>query len=481
MKHKVKNIHFVGIGGSGMSGIAEVLINLDFNVSGSDLASNVTTKRLVAFGATVYQGHEAGNVKDADVVVVSSAVNEANPEVKAAREKKIPVVPRALMLAELMRFKQGIAVAGTHGKTTTTSLIASILAEAGMDPTFVIGGKLEAANANAKLGTGEYIVAEADESDASFLHLTPVMAVVTNIDQDHMDTYEHSFEKLKSAFVEFLQQLPFWGMAVVCVDDANIREILPRVTKPVMTYGLSEDARIRAKNVRADDGKMHFTVQRINGVTTEFDVTLNLPGNHYVLNALAAIAIASELNVPDAAIIKALKEFKGVGRRFERYGEVPAMPRNEANHGTFTLIDDYGHHPVEMQAVIAAARGAFPNRRLVMAFQPHRYTRTRDCFEDFVKVLSSADVVLLTEVYSAGEAPIVAADARSLIRAIRVAGKVEPLFVETTDELPQAILDVAHADDVVIVMGAGSIGQVALKTKELQLNKVSQSKGVAAA
>lgn len=481
MKHKVKNIHFVGIGGSGMSGIAEVLINLDFNVSGSDLASNVTTKRLVAFGATVYQGHEAGNVKDADVVVVSSAVNEANPEIKAAREKKIPVVPRALMLAELMRFKQGIAVAGTHGKTTTTSLIASILAEAGMDPTFVIGGKLEAANANAKLGTGEYIVAEADESDASFLHLTPVMAVVTNIDQDHMDTYEHSFEKLKSAFVEFLQQLPFWGMAVVCVDDANIREILPRVTKPVMTYGLSEDARIRAKNVRADDGKMHFTVQRINGVTTEFDVTLNLPGNHYVLNALAAIAIASELNVPDAAIIKALKEFKGVGRRFERYGEVPAMPRNEANHGTFTLIDDYGHHPVEMQAVIAAARGAFPNRRLVMAFQPHRYTRTRDCFEDFVKVLSSADVVLLTEVYSAGEAPIVAADARSLIRAIRVAGKVEPLFVETTDELPQAILDVAHADDVVIVMGAGSIGQVALKTKELQLNKVSQSKGVAAA
>jgi len=462
MKHKVKNVHFVGIGGSGMSGIAEVLINLDFNVSGSDLAANGTTKRLAGFGATVYQGHVAENVKDADVVVVSSAVNEENPEVKAARAKKIPVVPRALMLAELMRFRQGIAVAGTHGKTTTTSLIASILAEAGMDPTFVIGGKLEAANANAKLGTGEYIVAEADESDASFLHLSPVMAVVTNIDQDHMDTYEHSFEKLKSAFVEFLQQLPFWGMAVVCIDDANIREILPRVTKPVMTYGLSEDARIRAKNVRAENGRMHFTVQRINGVTTEFDVTLNLPGNHYVLNALAAIAIASELNVPDAAIIKALKEFKGVGRRFERYGEVAAKAG-----GTFTLIDDYGHHPVEMQAVIAAARGAFPNRRLVMAFQPHRYTRTRDCFEDFVKVLSGADVVLLTEVYSAGEAPIVAADTRSLIRAIRVAGKVEPLFVETTDELPQAILDIARADDVVIVMGAGSIGQVAAKTREL--------------
>ncbi|OIR06674.1 UDP-N-acetylmuramate--L-alanine ligase [mine drainage metagenome] len=464
MKHKVKNIHFVGIGGSGMSGIAEVLINLDFTVSGSDLAVNATTQRLSAFGATVYQGHATENVQDADVVVVSSAVNEENPEVKAARAKNIPVVPRALMLAELMRFRQGIAVAGTHGKTTTTSLIASILAEAGMDPTFVIGGKLEAANANAKLGTGEYIVAEADESDASFLHLTPVMAVVTNIDQDHMDTYEHSFDKLKSAFVEFLQQLPFWGMAVVCIDDANIREILPRVTKPVMTYGFSEEARIRAKNVRADDGKMHFTVQRINGVITEFDVTLNLPGNHYVLNALAAIAIASELNVPDAAIIKALSEFKGVGRRFERYGEVATKAG-----GTFTLIDDYGHHPVEMQAVIAAARAAFPERRLVMAFQPHRYTRTRDCFEDFVRVLSSADVVLLTEVYSAGEAPIIAADARSLVRAIRVAGKVEPLFVETTDELPQAILDVAQANDVVIVMGAGSIGHVAEKTKALSI------------
>ena len=462
MKHKVKNIHFIGIAGSGMSGIAEVLLNLDFSVSGSDLVVNATTKRLTDFGATVYQGHAAENLGAADVVVVSSAVNEQNPEVIAARQKNIPVVPRALMLAELMRFRQGIAVAGTHGKTTTTSLIASILAEAGMDPTYVIGGKLEAANANAKLGTGEYIVAEADESDASFLHLTPVMAVVTNIDQDHMETYEHSFDKLKSAFVEFLQQLPFWGMAVVCIDDSNIREILPRVTKPVMTYGFSEDARIRAKNVRADDGKMHFTVQRINGVTTEFDVTLNLPGNHYVLNALAAIAIASELNVPDVAIIKALKEFKGVGRRFERYGEVAAK-----NGGSFTLIDDYGHHPVEMQAVIAAARAAFPERRLVLAFQPHRYTRTRDCFEDFVHVISSADAVVLTEVYAAGEAPIVAADTRSLIRAIRVAGKVEPLFVDRTDGLPQAILGLAQDHDVVIVMGAGSIGQVASQTKRL--------------
>ncbi len=462
MKHKIKNIHFVGIGGSGMSGIAEVLINLNFKVSGSDLASNATTQRLLGFGARVHQGHAADNVQDADVVVVSSAVNEENPEIKAARARNIPVVPRAIMLAELMRFRQGIAVAGTHGKTTTTSLIASILAEAGMDPTFVIGGKLEAASANARLGTGEYIVAEADESDASFLHLTPVMAVVTNIDADHMDTYEHNFEKLKGAFVEFLQQLPFWGRAVVCVDDANIRAILPQVSKPITGYGFSEEAQVRATNVRADDGKMHFTVLRINGVTTTFDVTLNLPGNHYVLNALAAIAIASELNVPDVAIIKALKEFKGVGRRFERYGEVTAK-----TGGTFTLIDDYGHHPVEMQAVIAAARGAFPNRRLVMAFQPHRYTRTRDCFEDFVRVLSSADAVLLTEVYSAGEAPIVAADGRSLARAIRVVGKVEPLFLETTAELPEAILDVATDGDVVIVMGAGSIGQVAFKTKEL--------------
>ena len=462
MKHKVKNIHFIGIGGSGMSGIAEVLVNLGFNVTGSDLASNSVTARLQAAGATVYQGHQKENLTDADVVVVSSAVNEANPEVKEARARGIPVVPRALMLAELMRFRQGIAVAGTHGKTTTTSLIASILAEAGMDPTYVIGGKLESANANAKLGTGEYIVAEADESDASFLHLTPVMAVVTNIDADHMDTYEHSFDKLKTAFVDFVQQLPFWGMAVVCVDDANIREILPRLTKPVMTYGFSEAALVRAINVVADNGQMHFTVQRINGVTTEFDVTLNLPGKHYVLNALAAIAIASELNVPDAAMIKALKEFKGVGRRFERYGEVKAPAG-----GIFTLIDDYGHHPVEMQAVIAAARGAFPNRRLVLAFQPHRYTRTRDCFEDFVKVLSSADAVLLTEVYSAGEAPIVAADGRSLVRAVRVAGKVEPLFVETTAELPQAIVNTVQDGDVVIVMGAGSIGQVASLTRDL--------------
>ena len=395
-------------------------------------------------------------------MVISSAVSEDNPEVAAARSRSVPIIPRALMLAELMRFRQGNAVAGTHGKTTTTSLIASILAEAGMDPTFVIGGRLEAAGSHARLGKGEFIVAEADESDASFLHLTPVISVVTNIDADHMDTYGHSFEKLKGAFVEFLQRLPFYGMAVVCVDDPNVRAILPSISKPIMPYGFSEDARIRATNVRADNGRMHFTVHRINGTTTQFDITLNLPGEHYVLNALAAIAVASELNVPDAAIIKALKEFKGVGRRFERYGEIPTK-----GGGEFTLIDDYGHHPAEMQAVINAARGAFPGRRLVLAFQPHRYTRTRDCFEDFVRVLSSADAVILTDVYSAGEAPIVAADGRSLARAVRVAGKVEPLFVETPAELPEAILNIARNGDVVIVMGAGSIGQVALNTREL--------------
>jgi UDP-N-acetylmuramate--alanine ligase len=370
-------------------------------------------------------------------------------------------VPRAIMLAELMRFRQGIAVAGTHGKTTTTSLIASILAEAGMDPTYVIGGRLESANTNARLGTGEFIVAEADESDASFLHLSPVISVVTNIDADHMDTYGHDFDKLKGAFVEFLEQLPFYGMAVVCVDDPNVRSILPNISKPIMPYGFSEDARIRATNVRAEGDQMHFTVTRINGVTTTFDVALNLPGRHYVQNALAAIAVASELNVSDKAIVKALKEFKGVGRRFERYGEIPAK-----TGGHFTLIDDYGHHPVEMQAVIAAARGAFPGRRLVLAFQPHRYTRTRDCFEDFVRVLSTVDEVILTEVYSAGETAIVAADGRSLAHAVGVAVRREPRFTETPAELPQAILDIARDGDVVVVMGAGSIGQVAAKTRE---------------
>lgn len=461
MKHKVKNIHFIGIAGSGMSGIAEVMVNLGFHVSGSDLASNTVTQRLIQAGAKVFQGHQSEHLSDADVVVVSSAVNEANPEVIAARAKKIPVIPRAVMLAELMRFRQGIAVAGTHGKTTTTSLIASILAEAGMDPTYVIGGRLESANANAKLGAGEFIVAEADESDASFLHLTPVMAVVTNIDADHMDTYEHSFDKLKNAFLEFIQQLPFWGMAVLCIDDPNVREILPKVTKPVTTYGFAENANVRALNVRAEGTQMHFTVERVNGVTTRFDVVLNLAGRHYVQNALAAIAIASELNVPDAAIVKALAEFKGVGRRFEHYGQIAL-----AQGGSFTLIDDYGHHPVELRAVIAAAREAYPGRRLLMAFQPHRYSRTRDCMAEFIEVLSSLDVLLLTEVYAAGEAPIAGADSHALMQALQ-SKDLQVHYLASTAELPAAILQSAQADDVVIVMGAGSIGQVASKTKEL--------------
>ncbi|MFN3397886.1 MAG: UDP-N-acetylmuramate--L-alanine ligase [Sulfurimicrobium sp.] len=458
MKHKVKRIHFVGIGGAGMSGIAEVLLNQGYRISGSDMAESAATRHLKKLGARVFKGHAAENVSDADVVVTSSAVKEGNPEVMAAREHNIPIVPRAQMLAELMRFKQGIAVAGTHGKTTTTSLIASILAEAGMDPTFVIGGRLEAAGSNARLGSGEFLVAEADESDASFLLLTPVLAVITNIDADHMETYGHDFNRLKQAFVDFTRHLPFYGMAVVCVDDPVVREILPRITKPVWTYGLSEDARVRAVDVEASNGQMKFTVVRINGKTSKLKVTLNLPGIHYVLNALAAIAIASEVGASDAAIVKALAEFKGVGRRFQRFGEI-ALPGG----GKFTLIDDYGHHPVEMAVTIAAARGAFPGRRLVLAFQPHRYTRTRDLFEDFTRVLSGVDALLLTEVYAAGEAPVVAADGRALARAVRVAGKVEPVFVENVAELPQAIIDTAQDGDVVLVMGAGSIGQVAQK------------------
>ena len=453
MKHKVHRIHFVGIGGAGMSGIAEVLLNLGYQVSGSDAANNAVTQRLVGMGASVYQGHAAENLTGADVLVISSAIKEDNPEVQAARAAHIPVVARAMMLAELMRFKQGIAIAGTHGKTTTTSLIASVLNEAGMDPTFVIGGKLLAAGANARLGQGEWLVAEADESDASFLHLSPVLSVVTNIDADHMETYGHDFEKLKSAFVEFLHRLPFWGMAVVCADDANVRALLPRITKPVLTYGTSDDCAIQAVDIRAEDGRMRFTAVR-NGVRSRIDVTLNLPGLHNVLNALAAIAVAWELQVPDAAVQKALAEFSGVGRRFQRYGEITL-----ASGRTFTLVDDYGHHPVEMRATLNAARGAFPGRRLVLAFQPHRYTRTRDLFEDFVQVLSLADAVLLTEVYAASEQPIVAADGRSLARAVRIAGKVEPVFVTDINDLPSALADFIQEGDVVLCMGAGSIGQ----------------------
>ncbi|MDD5174992.1 MAG: UDP-N-acetylmuramate--L-alanine ligase [Sterolibacterium sp.] len=458
MKHKIHHIHFVGIGGSGMSGIAEVLLNQGFEVSGSDLAENAATRRLAGLGAHIVLGHQAGNVVAADAVVVSTAVKADNPEVVAARERKVPVVPRAQMLAELMRLKQGIAVAGTHGKTTTTSLIASILAEGGIDPTFVIGGRLNSAGANAKLGQGEFLVAEADESDASFLYLSPVISVVTNIDADHMETYGHDFGRLKQAFVDFLQRLPFYGVAVLCADDANVREIMPRVAKQVVTYGLAADANLHAENISAEAGRMCFDCVRVNGNVSRFPVQLNLPGMHNVLNALAAIAVASEVGVSDSIIAKALAEFKGVGRRFQSYGEIP-LP----NGGSFTLIDDYGHHPAEMAATLAAARGAFPGRRLVLAFQPHRYTRTRDCFEDFVKVLSGFEAVLLAEVYAAGEPPIVAADSRALLRAMRVAGKVEPVFVDEIAMMPQAILDFARAGDVVITMGAGSIGGVAAK------------------
>ena len=455
MKHKVKNIHFVGVGGSGMSGIAEVLAHLGYGVTGSDIAASATTRRLEGEGVKVVIGHAADNIARADAVVVSTAVKEDNPEVMAARERKIPVVPRAQMLAELMRLKHGIAIAGTHGKTTTTSLVASILAEGGIDPTFVIGGRLNAAGANARLGSGDFLVAEADESDASFLFLSPVISVVTNIDADHMETYGHDFERLKSAFVEFLNRLPFYGVAVLCGDDANVRAIMPRVPKQIITYGLSPNCNFYAENVVAADGQMRFDCVRVNGTTSRLAITLNTPGMHNVLNALAAIAVATEVQVPDAAIVKALAEFKGVGRRFQRYGEV-ALPAG----GSFTLVDDYGHHPVEMAATLAAARGAFPGRRLVLAFQPHRYTRTRDCFEDFVKILSTVDALLLAEIYAAGEAPIVAADGRSMARALRVAGKVEPVFIEDIADMPQSIMDVARDGDVVLCMGAGSIGAV---------------------
>ena len=464
MKHAVKHIHFVGIGGAGMSGIAEILHNLGYSVSGSDQSDSAVTRRLAELGIRIAIGHDAANLQGAEAVVTSTAVKGDNPEVIAARARRIPVVPRAVMLAELMRLKKGIAIAGTHGKTTTTSLVTSVLAEAGVDPTFVIGGKLNSAGANSALGSGEYIVVEADESDASFLNLLPVLSVVTNIDADHMDTYGHDFARLKQAFVDFLHKMPFYGAAVLCSDDPGVRSIIPMISRPVVTYGLGEDAQVRAVDVQAlPGGQMRFTVQRRNGVTLpDLQITLNLPGEHNVRNALATIAVATELELPDAPIVAALAGFSGVGRRFQRWGDLPSTQ----GEGTFTLIDDYGHHPVEMAAVIAAARGAFPGRRLVLAFQPHRYTRTRDCFEDFVKVLGSSDAVWLTEVYSAGEAPIVAADGRSLARALRVAGKVDPLFVDDIAELPQVILEQAQPGDVVIAMGAGSIGAVPAKVVE---------------
>ena len=467
MKHAIKHIHFIGIGGAGMSGIAEILHNLGYTVSGSDQADSATARRLAGLGIRVYTGHDAAQIAGAGAVVTSTAVKGDNPEVIAARSLRIPVVPRAVMLAELMRLRKGIAIAGTHGKTTTTSLVTSVLAEAGVDPTFVIGGRLNSAGANSRLGAGDYIVVEADESDASFLNLNPVLSVVTNIDADHMETYGHDLSKLKSAFVDFLHRMPFYGAAIVCGDDAGVRSILPMISRPVVSYGLGEDNQVRAVDVLAlPGGQMRFTAQRRNGVQMpELQITLNLPGEHNVRNALAAIAVATELELPDEAVVRALAQFSGVGRRFQRYGELPVSAAQGG--GSFTLIDDYGHHPVEMAAVIAAARGAFAGRRLVLAFQPHRYTRTRDCFEDFVKVMGTADAVLLTEVYAAGEAPLVAADGRALARALRVAGQVDPLFVDEVSELPQAIAGFARDGDVVIAMGAGSIGAVPAKVVEL--------------
>ncbi|MBC7917004.1 MAG: UDP-N-acetylmuramate--L-alanine ligase [Rhodoferax sp.] len=463
MKHAISHIHFVGIGGAGMSGIAEVLANMGFTVSGSDLSDSATLQRLASLGIRTFVGHNASHVAGTEAVVTSSAVHGDNPEVVQARSMAIPVVPRAQMLAELMRMKQGIAIAGTHGKTTTTSLVASVLAQGGLDPTFVIGGLLNSAGVNARLGTGEYIVVEADESDASFLNLLPVMAVVTNIDADHMETYGHDLGRLHTAFVDFLHRMPFYGTAVVCTDDAGVRDIVGRITCRVRSYGVNDAAHFRAVNVRAVGAQMHFTVQRkFPAGATDLNVVLNLAGHHNVLNALSAIAIAAELQIDDAALLKALADFSGVGRRFQRYDDA-TLPTG----GTVTVIDDYGHHPVEMAVTLAAARGAFPGRRLVLAFQPHRYTRTRDCFDAFVQVMGQADVVVLTDVYAAGEAAIAGADSAALAGAMRAAGLPVPVLVGAVTDMPMALQDNCRDGDVLLCMGAGSIGTVPGKLLEL--------------
>ena len=453
MKFRMQRLHFVGIGGIGMSGIAEVLHNQGYTVSGSDAANSPVVERLAALGVHTTIGHRAENLGDAQAVVVSSAVAPDNPEVVAARAAKLPVVPRALMLAELMRMKRGIAIAGTHGKTTTTSLVASVLAAGGLDPTFVIGGRLLAAGSNARLGTGEFLVAEADESDASFLHLSPTLAVITNIDVDHMETYAHSEERLRQAFVDFAHRLPFYGSLYACIDDDGVAAILPRIAKPVLTYGLRDEAEVRATDIAADGASMRFVVHR--GERQPLPITVRLAGLHNVRNTLAAVAIAQDLGVADAVIARALASFGGVARRFQRYGSVRSADAQ------FELIDDYGHHPVELRSTLAAARAAFPGRRLLLAFQPHRFTRTRDLFEDFVAVLSEVDALLLAEVYAAGEAPIVAADGRALARAVRLRGAVEPVFVAHIADMAQQILTSVRDGDVVMTMGAGSIGGVA--------------------
>lgn len=458
---RIRCIHFIGIGGAGMCGIAEVLLNQGYQISGSDAKAGKTTERLQQLGATVFIGHAAENIANAHVVVVSTAIDDNNPEIIAAREARLPIVRRAEMLGELMRYRHGIAIAGTHGKTTTTSLVTSILAEGGFDPTFVIGGLLNSAGTNAKLGGSRYLVAEADESDASFLHLQPMAAVVTNIDADHMDTYGGSFEKLKETFIEFLHNLPFYGLAVVCGDDAVICELLPRIARPTLTYGFAEANDIRAVDIRHEGMQTHFTVLRPQ--KEPLTISLNLPGLHNVLNALAAIAIATDEGVEDTAIQRALSQFQGVGRRFQQYGEF------DIGTGSVCLVDDYGHHPREVEATLKAARQSFPNRRLVLMFQPHRYTRTRDCFEDFVQVLSQVDVLLLLDVYSAGEKPIAGADGRTLARSIRARGVVEPLFIEKTEELNTLLKTVLQPNDVLLTQGAGTVGALALELAQNNL------------
>lgn len=461
---RIRGIHFVGIGGVGMCGIAEVLLNQGYEVSGSDIKTSATTDRLKAAGARIFIGHAEENVAGVDVVVVSTAVNEANPEVKAAREHRIPVVRRAEMLAELMRYRHGIAVAGTHGKTTTTSLVASVLAEGGLDPTFVIGGRLNSAGTNAKLGGSRYLVAEADESDASFLHLQPMVAIVTNIDADHMETYEGDFNRLKKTFIEFLHNLPFYGLAVMCIDDPVVREVMPEVSRAIATYGFSDDADYRAKDLRQEGMYTHFRVVR-PGDHKPLDVTLTMPGRHNVLNALAAIAVATDEGIDDKAICTALKSFQGVGRRFQVLGEVPV------DSGEVMLVDDYGHHPTEVEAVIKAVREGWPDRRLVMIYQPHRYTRTRDLYEDFAKVLSETDLLLLLEVYAAGEEPIAGADSRSLCRSIRQRGRIDPVYVQSADDVEALLKDLLEPGDLLLTQGAGDITALAHTLKGLSLVK----------
>jgi len=461
---RIHCVHFVGIGGSGMSGIAEVMLSLGYRIQGSDIKPNKQTMRLEKQGATVFIGHAADNIRDADAVVVSSAVDETNPEVAAARELLMPVVQRAEMLAELMRFRYSIAVAGTHGKTTTTSLVASVLAEGGLDPTFVIGGRLKSADANARLGQGEYLVAEADESDASFVNLKPMLAVVTNVDADHMSTYDGDIEKLRESFVEFLHNLPFYGLAVMCSDDPGVQEIIGSTGRAVMTYGLDEDADLRAHNVEFDAGVTRFDVIRGDD-KPPLQILLRLPGLHNVRNALAAIAVAGELQVADDAVVRALENFEGIDRRFQSLGEF------DTDAGRVMLIDDYGHHPTEVAATLAAARTGWPGKRVVLVFQPHRYTRTRDLMDDFAQVLSEADVLVLLDVYAAGEAPIAGADGRAIARAVRSRGAVEPVFVESLDELPTVLKDVMEDGDLVLTMGAGDIGAFAADLPDLLRNK----------